>query len=55
MSLAEIWANSPGQLRGKHIQQIISFAGDGKLRDDAKASAEFRDFLERIPMEMLQG
>lgn len=43
MSLAEIWGRTPEQLRDKLIQQIISFAGDGKLRDDSKSSQEFRE------------
>src|SRR5260370_37074982 len=54
MSLAKMWTTDPDQLRGKHIQQIISFAGDGRLLDSSKASLEFRDFLELAPLELLQ-
>jgi hypothetical protein len=54
MPLAKIWTTDPDQLRGKLIHQVIAFAGDGKLRDDSQASREFRDFLELIPLEMLQ-
>ncbi|HLX09081.1 MAG TPA: hypothetical protein VKY89_14605 [Thermoanaerobaculia bacterium] len=54
MSLATIWTTDPDQLRAKHIQQIISFAGDGKLRDESGASAELREYLELIPLAMLQ-
>jgi hypothetical protein len=54
MSLATIWTTNPDQLRRKHIQQIISFAGDGRLRDESGASAELREFLELIPLGMLQ-
>lgn len=55
MSLAEIWRKTPEQLRDKLIQQVISFAGDGKLRDDSGASQELREYLEIIPLPMLQG
>jgi len=55
MSLAEIWTTNPDQLRGKLIRQIIPFAGDGALREGSQASVEFREFLELIPLEMLQG
>lgn len=54
MSLAEIWTTTPDQVRGKLIQQIISFAGDGKLRDGSIASLEFRELLELIPIEILR-
>ncbi len=29
-------------------QQIIAFAGDGRLRDGTAASAEFREYVELI-------
>ena len=54
MSLAELWTTNPDQVRGKLIQQIISFAGDGKLRDGSIASLEFRELLELIPIEILR-
>ena len=55
MSLTTIWTTDQDQLRGKHIQQIISFAGGGKLLDDSPASQEFREFLELVQPETLQG
>ena len=53
MSLTELWQRSPEQLRGKRIHQIITFAGDGSLRDGNAASVEFREYLTRIPSEQL--
>lgn len=53
MSLYDIWKESPSQIRDKRVDQIISFAGDGKLGDKNTAPAEFRAFLERIPAETL--
>src|SRR5450759_1509910 len=53
MALTELWNTSPDQLRDKHVQQVIAFAGSGKLLDDGEASAEFRDFLSVIPSASL--
>ena len=53
MSLYDIWKESPSQIRDKRVDQIIGFAGDGKLGDNNTAPAEFRAFLERIPTETL--
>ena len=53
MSLIEIWKENPDQLREKRVEQIIGFAGDGRLRDKGDAPAEFRAFLSRVPVEFL--
>ncbi|MHA2055174.1 MAG: hypothetical protein ACW99F_16465 [Candidatus Hodarchaeales archaeon] len=53
MSLTELWTKSPQQLRDKHIRQIITFAGSGKLRDGNDASKEFRKFLSHVPSAFL--
>jgi hypothetical protein len=53
MALSDLWLASPGQLADKHVRQIISFAGTGQLRDGGEASAEFRDFLSKIPSTLL--
>jgi hypothetical protein len=55
MALTDLWENSRNQIEGKHVQQIIAFAGDGHLRDGGAASDDFRNFLARIPTSMLQG
>ena len=49
MSLDEIWKENPTQILGKRVDQIIGFAGDGKLGDKNSAPAEFRAFLKRVP------
>ena len=53
MTLKSLWIEQRSQLEGKHVRQIISFAGDGKLRDDNPTSKEFREFLSQIPSEHL--
>ena len=54
MALSDLWENSKEQLRGKHVQQIIAFAGDGNLRDGSVTSIDFRKFLSLIPHENLR-
>jgi len=53
MSLVDFWSKSKGQLEGKHVQQIISIAGSGRLLDGGDASREFRDFISRITSDVL--
>ena len=53
MSLIELWETSPEQLREKRVEQIIGFAGDGRLGDSNTAPVEFRAFLARIPSSIL--
>lgn len=54
MSLTELWRTQPDQLRSKQIDQLIAFAGEGKLRDGSRASREFRDFLKSMPSSYLR-
>jgi hypothetical protein len=54
MSLVDIWKSSPEQIKGKTIQQLLAFAGDGHLRDGNETSDEFRSFLAHIPSGLLQ-
>lgn len=49
MSLYDLLKTQPEQLDDKKVQQLISFAGSGKLADGNEASVEFRKFLEHIP------
>ena len=49
MALVEIWKKSPDQLRGKTVNQVLAFAGDGKLRDGNATSEEFREYLAHVP------
>jgi hypothetical protein len=55
MSLTTIWTTNPDQLQGKHIHQIISIAGGGRLLDDSEASREFREFLAIVQPDMLRA
>ena len=53
MALVDLWLSSRDQLMDKHVQQIIAFAGDGRLLDGGLASREFRAFLGQVPSAML--
>lgn len=53
MALLDLWLKSPEQVKGKHVQQLIAFAGDGKLLDGGGGSAEFRGFLSNVPSSLL--
>lgn len=48
MALVEIWKKSPDQLKGKGINQVLVFAGDGKLKDGNNTSEEFREYLAHV-------
>ena len=54
MALIDIFQESRSQLEGKQVQQVIGFAGDGRLRDGSEASIEFRDYLQAAPMEWVK-
>jgi hypothetical protein len=53
MALIDLWRDSRAQILTKHVQQIVAFAGEGKLGDGNLSSAEFRAFLAQLPSEML--
>ena len=54
MALVDLWNTSPGELQGKQVQQVIAFAGAGKLTDGGEASADFRQFLSLVPSDLLR-
>jgi hypothetical protein len=53
MALVDLWNSSQDQLKQKHVQQIIAFAGDGRLLDGSEASKEFRSFLAQVSSNLL--
>lgn len=54
MALLDLLKKSPDQLRDKQVQQLIAFAGAGKLIDDGDCSAEFRAFLGSVSSSHLK-
>lgn len=55
MPLLDLWNDKREEISSKSVEQIIGFAGDGKLRDNSQTSREFRDFLRHIPTDILVG
>src|SRR5438874_994777 len=53
MALIDLWNNDRQQILDKRIDQLISFAGEGKLRDGNSTSREFRDLLSIVPSNVL--
>jgi hypothetical protein len=53
MPLVDIWKSTPEQLHAKTVQQLLGFAGDGRLRDANDTSQEFRSFLRHVPSDLL--
>lgn len=53
MALLPILSNSPEQVYGLSIQQIVAICGNGKLVDQSNCSEELRLFLGQAPSEKL--
>lgn len=45
MPLLELWKANPDEFESYQVRQIVSFSGDGKLRDGNETCQEFRKFL----------
>lgn len=52
-SITAIWASSKETVYAKSLSQILSFAGDGKLKDNNITSTEFRELLDKVPLSLL--
>jgi len=53
MAVLHYWRSNREIVLGQSIQQVVSNAGDGILRDSSPASEEFREFLTLVPIESL--
>jgi hypothetical protein len=53
-SIKELWEKSKETFETKNLQQILSFAGDGKLKDGNSTSLEFRELLDQIPSKIIK-
>jgi len=49
MPLINTWKSSPDTVSQLTIQQIVSLAGDGNLRDNSLCSQELRNYIAQIP------
>jgi hypothetical protein len=53
MALLDFLRSNRDAVLGQSIQQVVSNAGDGNLRDGSRAAAEFREFAAQIPIDSL--
>lgn len=55
MALLSFWKNNKEEVLKQTIEQVVSNAGDGILRDQSECSNEFRSFLKIAPSDQLFG
>ncbi len=55
MALLHFWKTNRDIVLSQTVQQVVSNAGDGNLRDGGGASQEFREFLKLAPSDSLFG
>ncbi|MEW6443802.1 MAG: hypothetical protein AB1640_22900 [bacterium] len=55
MALLDLLKKSPDQVTDKQVQQLIAFAGAGKLIDESDCSAELRAFLASVSTSNLKN
>jgi hypothetical protein len=53
MPLLSFWKSAKEEVLKLSIEQVVSSAGDGVLRDQSPCSSEFREFLGKVPVEIL--
>lgn len=53
-SITELWTKNQESFDKKTLVQILSFAGDGKLKDSNTTSKEFRELLDQVPSRFLK-
>lgn len=53
MPLLALWASNPEAVTELSIEQVVSAAGDGKLRDDSECARELRQYLSQASTERL--
>jgi hypothetical protein len=53
MPLLDLWQSNSSAVVKLRINQVVSTAGDGKLRDGSVAAQEIRAFFAQVPSEKL--
>ena len=53
MPLLNVWKSNRDEVLKMSIEQVVSIAGDGNLRDSAESSMELRQFLNVVPSDRL--
>lgn len=55
MPLLSIWQTNPAAISAFSIEQVVSTAGNGDLRDRSECSAELRTYLAEVPLDRLES
>lgn len=53
-SISDLWIKSKATFETKTLIQILSFTGDGKLKDGNSTSKEFRELLDQVPSRFIK-
>lgn len=53
MALLDLWNADRGQITSKRIDQLIAFAGEGRLRDGNSTAEEFRSLLRAVSSDVI--
>lgn len=53
MPLNNVWKSNRGEVLRMTVEQVVSIAGDGILRDHTESSEELRELLRVVPSERL--
>lgn len=53
MALLDLLRQTPDQVQSKQLQQLIAFAGEGKLTDGSRCSTELREYLSTVTSAQL--
>jgi len=48
MPLLALWTSNPAAIGESTIEQIVTIAGDGNLRDGSPCSQELREYLAHV-------
>jgi hypothetical protein len=53
MPLINMWRKDPESVLLLTLEQVVSIAGNGQLKDNSETSLEFREYLREIEAEKL--
>lgn len=53
-TIRDLWESSKEIFEGKTVAQILTFSGDGKLKDHNNTCQEFRSFISILPTDTLE-
>jgi hypothetical protein len=53
-TITDLWMSNKNYTEEKGLNQILTFTGDGTLKDNNQTSIQFREFLENIPTYLIK-